>query len=352
MSGATARSTLRTIVRVSGGIPERTPRPVADSIAELIAGATSRVPMDQADGKSGAELQRVIIDGERYILKIVDRRRDWIARQVGDIGVLPVVVWEAGVVDLVPDTIDHTIVGAARGPDGTAVLMRDASSDLVPSGSDPIPLWQHLRFLEHMSQCHATAWGWEDDIGLVPLANRYLFFSPTALEIERSRPSPAPVVEVAADGWARLPRRSPELAEALFPLLAEPWPLLDALAAEPATFLHGDWKLGNLGTRADGRTVLVDWSLPGAGPACTELVHYVALNGARLPTGHSKQDAFDAYRGALEAQGIATEPWWDRQLGLCIVGVMLQLGWEKALGDDDELAWWTTRAREGARVLE
>ena len=51
----------------------------------------------------------------------------------------------------------------------------------------------------------------------------------------------------------------------------------------PRTFLHGDWKLGNLGSRPDGRTVLVDWSLPGSGPPAAELAHYLALNVARFP---------------------------------------------------------------------
>jgi hypothetical protein len=232
--------------------------------------------------------------------------------------------------------------------------MRDASDDLVPPGDDPIPLEQHLAFLDHMAACHAGAWGWTDTVGLVPLANRYLFFHPVALELELDLAAPAAppaVVSIAADGWARLPERSPELASVVFSLLAEPWPLLDALATEPSTFLHGDWKLGNLGTRADGRTVLVDWSLPGAGPPCTDLVHYVVLNCARLPVGHRKEDAFASYRAAITRHGIDTEPWWDRQLALCMLGAMLQLGWEKALGDDDELAWWTERAVEGARLL-
>jgi hypothetical protein len=34
-----------------------------------------------------------------------------------------------------------------------------------------------------------------------------------------------------------------------------------------------------------------------------------------------------------------------------MLGAMLQLGWEKALGDDDELQWWTDRAVEAARLL-
>ena len=320
-------------------------------MADLVAGATEREPLDQSDGKSGAVLERVVIDGESFVLKTVDRGHDWIMRQIGDLAVLPVVVWEEGFVDLVPDCIDHALVGAARGSDGTAILMRDVGADLVPSGDEPITLEQHLRFVEHMAAFHAATWAWDDDLRLVPLTNRYLFFSPVALDLELRAADPAPVVAIAASGWARLPARSPDLASIVFPLLDEPWPLLDALARESRTFLHGDWKLGNLGSDSAGRTILIDWSMPWSGPPCADLVHYVVLNQARLPVGHRKEDAFDAYRVALDAQGVGTDPWWDRQLALCILGVMLQLGWEKALGDDAELAWWTERARDAVRWI-
>ena len=51
------------------------------------------------------------------------------------------------------------------------------------------------------------------------------------------------------------------------------------------------------------------------------------------------------YRDALEARGIDTEPWWDQQLGLCLLGALVQFGWEKALGGyDEELAWWEDKA--------
>ncbi len=59
----------------------------------------------------------------------------------------------------------------------------------------------------------------------------------------------------------------------------------------------------------------------------------------------------EAYRVALERHGVATDPWWDRQLALCLLGMMVMLGWEKAYGDDDELAWWEARALEGAALL-
>jgi ABC-type polysaccharide/polyol phosphate export permease len=60
----------------------------------------------------------------------------------------------------------------------------------------------------------------------------------------------------------------------------------------------------------------------------------------------------EAYRAALERNGIATRPWFDRQLRLCLLGVMLQLGWEKSFDDTGvELAWWNARVREGIEEL-
>jgi aminoglycoside phosphotransferase (APT) family kinase protein len=119
----------------------------------------------------------------------------------------------------------------------------------------------------------------------------------------------------------------------------------------PQTFLHGDWKLGNLGTAPDGRTILLDWAYPGEGPVCHELAWYLALNRARLPVGETKESTIERFRAALGRHGVETAGWWERQVGLCLLGALLQFGWEKALGDDDELGWWCDRAREGARFL-
>jgi aminoglycoside phosphotransferase (APT) family kinase protein len=125
------------------------------------------------------------------------------------------------------------------------------------------------------------------------------------------------------------------------------------LAATPCTFLHGDWKMGNLGTHPDGRTILLDWTLPGAGPACWDLCWYLALNRARLP--ESKEAAIGRFRAALEAAGVATGGWWDVQLDLCLIAIMATFGWEKALGDAAELSWWERQvvgaaARQGILV--
>jgi hypothetical protein len=240
--------------------------------------------------------------------------------------------------------------GLGRNGWGAALLMRDLSGELVPAGDEPLALDEHLAYLETMATLAARTSGWVDDVGLVPLANRWTWFSEASLGCEEQRGWPDPVPPIAADGWARFAERAPQDVRALISdLRGDPDALVTALRGTPMSFVHGDWKLGNVGTATDGRTVLIDWTYPGAAPVCHELGWYLAINRARLP--HSKEDTIDALRAALEHHGADPAPWWDRQLSVCLLGTLVQFGWEKALGTDDELGWWCDRAREGARLL-
>ena len=304
--------------------------------------ASARAPLP-TDGKSGALLERVAIDGQHYVLKHVDRDQDWIMRQAGDLCGYPITVWASGLLDLVPDVIDHAYVGAARDEHAGAVLMRDVSELLVPAGDAPVEIDQHEQFLSHLSAFHARTWGWIDTVGLMPLGTRLCWFGPDALASEVERDDPADVPCIATSGWARLDSVAPRLAAAINPIRAAPWALVDALGSGPQAFLHGDWKLANLGSTPDGRTILLDWALPGSGPPLLELAHYLALNSARFPVGYAKEDAIVSYREALEREGIEAATWFDDQLDVALVAMAVLLGWEKALGTADELAWWEDR---------
>ena len=167
---------------------------------------------------------------------------------------------------------------------------------------------------------------------------------------EAAAGSPHLVPRLVAKGWPLLADVAPAAAAVVTPLAQDPGPLVEALAATPQTFVHSNWKLDNLGTDDAERTVVLDWEQPGRGAPLSDLAWYLAINCRRLP--QSKEASITAYREALEARGIDTEPWWDRQLALCLLGAMVQFGWEKALGGyDEELAWWETRSVQAAALL-
>ncbi len=335
--------------------PLLTPRLLAPSVDELLAGARRLGEHRPDDARSSALFEQVEVDGERCVVKYVHPDHDFTMRVSGDLGCRPRRVWQLGLMDLAPDVIDHATLGAApwgRNDWGVALLMRDVSAELVPADDDPLPEDQHLRFLDHCAAMAARAWGWHDDLGLLPHRLRWGWFGADQMAGEAALGFPERVPEIAVEGWQRFAERAPaRIATLVEDLRHEPDALATALRATPQTFLHGDWKLGNLGTAGDGRTVLLDWAYPGEGPVGHELAWYLALNRARLPVGHTKESTIDAFRAALARHGIDTAGWWERQLGLCLLGGLVQFGWEKALGDDDELAWWCTAAADGARWL-
>ena len=332
-----------------------TPRPVASSLDELLAGAVAREPFLTSDSKSGSAFERVTMaDGTTSILKHVHIDWDWTMRFNGDIGCHPAQVWASGLMDVLPERIDHGVSGVAtglgRGGLGAAILMRDLSDAIVPPGDDVLPLDQHLAYIDDLAALSARTLGWRDDVGLVPIGNRWTWFNHASLQIEEARGWPDPVPKIAFDGWARFAECAPaDVLTVIDDLRRDPSPLVVRMQDTPQSFVHGDWKLGNVGTAADGRTVLIDWTYPGESPCTYELAWYLALNRARMP--QSKEDAIARFRSSLAREGVATDEWFDGQLALSLLGALVVFGWEKALGDRDELAWWCDRAREGAARL-
>jgi hypothetical protein len=335
--------------------PTLTPRPSAGSVEELLAGATRLGPYVTNESRSSASFEAVVVDGERCVVKYVHPDSDFSMRVTGDIGCRPRRVWEAGLMDVANDLIDHATIGAApwgRNGWGVALLMRDVSSGLVAAGDDPIAEDQHLGFLDSCAGLAARMWEWSDDRGLLRQRLRWEFFGTVQLDGEHDLGWPEAVPRIAAEGWTRFAERAPaDVHQVVDALRHDATALVDAVRSTPQTFLHGDWKMGNLGTAADGRTILLDWCYPGEGPIAHELGWYLALNRSRLPKGHTKDSSIADFRAALERHGVATDSWWERQLGLCLLGTVVQFGWEKALGDDDELEWWIDRARAGTQWL-
>jgi Phosphotransferase enzyme family len=303
--------------------------------------------MADAPGKSGARLERVVIEGRRYVLKHLDLSADWTMRASGSLRGVPLELWERGILGRLPDCINQPIVAVGYEPPtraavpsgGCAVLMADVAEWLVPAADQPISARQHHGFLRHMAAMHAAYWDCGSECEIVPVMHRYLELSPWLAEAEASVGSEHLVPQLVGKGWQLFPQVAPAAAAVVGPLALDPGPLVTALAGTPQTFVHSNWKLDNLGTDQLGRTVVLDWEQPGRGAALSDLAWYLAINCRRLP--QTKEASIAAYRAALEGCGIDTASWWNTQLALSLLGALVLFGWEKALGGyDEELAWW------------
>jgi hypothetical protein len=333
-------------------------RRVAASVDDLLAGADRREPFVNPDGRSASAFERVWIDGQAHSGKYAHLDDDFTMRVSGDLVCRTVRAWAAGLLDAAPGLVDHTVAGAALGYGrngwGAALLMRDVSDDLVARGSVPVTPEQHELLVDHLAGWCAATWGFHDDPvagpHLLPYNARWAWFGRAALDGERGLGWPERVPAIAAEGWERFVARAPrDVAGLIEGLWRDSTPLSDALRATPSCLLHGDAKASNMGIAADGRMVLIDWAYVGEGPAAHELCWHLALDREKLPV--TKEATIEAFRVGLERHGVDTAGWWDRQLGLCLLGGLVLFGWEKAYGDDAELAWWCDVAQEGARFL-
>ena len=129
-------------------------------------------------------------------------------------------------------------------------------------------------------------------------------------------------------------------------LLDGPEELASALGTYPASLLHGDLKVANLGIDGE-RVVILDWgSVTGPGPRAIDYAWYLAINGAAVDA--TLDELRDDIASVLGPDHCAALP-------LALLGALVQLGGEKALGatsDDpsitarekDGLQWWSTRA--------
>ena len=337
----------------------------------------------------------------RFILKRLAPERDWLMRITEDDKCRSVALWAEGILDRLPSTIDHCIVGAARdavsrdavggepaGGEAWAILMRDVGEYFVTN--QRFTAAQGRLFTDSMAAMHAEFF--EDtapsapEVGLSELKHVFDMFAPrTAL---RKDAGAGDILKRITDGW-RTAREvcPPDVMEIIDPLLEDPSPLVDALMAYPTTLIHGDFRHSNLavlppaagdGTEepAGSRVALLDWQLATLAPPAVELGRYIGANSPFLP--ESKEALLENYRVAfaeqLSARGARrragssvtrfSDEWWIPQLELGFLGGFVQDGWAIALKATTwhvgeayrshwlaDLDWWAERVRRGARRL-
>jgi hypothetical protein len=307
------------------------------------------------DGWSGARLSALTRAGERLILKRDRLAEDWICRATDDTALREACF--AATLPALPDPAWVPFLGAAQDGDGYALLMPDLSGVLF-DWQEPIDEATLDRVLAGMARLHRPWWpsGAEPIFPWCSVRDRLWLLS------RRSAAGYAQeglaVGERFLEGWDAFDRQAPAAARELVGRLdAEPAPLVDALARLPATQLHGDLKLANIGFTSDGRMALVDWQMTLVAPVAVELGWFLVSNSANLPL--PPEVVLERYLASARAAG--SEPaGWAEQVDLAwLIGLLLR-GWRKGLdaeagvmlpsgiGAADDLAWWSERAVEAA----
>ena len=296
-----------------------------------------------ADGMSGSALERGWLDdGTAVIIKHVDRGLDWLMQATGDDGRVAG-LWDAGVFDRVPSSIEHAMLDVQRTPGGAVVVMKDLSAALFTEEGGMGA--GHARVLRAATDLH-NAFDDQPQAPLCALRDLFALLSPqSAARFAGMHEVP----RLAVGGWNRFHELVPgDVSETIAAVHSEPDGLANALLERRCTLVHGDLKMANLGL-TDDRVVIVDWGTTTLwGPAAIDYAWYIAVNptAVGLPLDRLLDDVRGTDAGADETA-----------LRLALVGALCELGWAKALGataDDaatrdrerEGLGWWATRVRE------
>jgi Ser/Thr protein kinase RdoA (MazF antagonist) len=97
----------------------------------------------------------------------------------------------------------------------------------------------------------------------------------------------------------------PASIQAVGPRWTEAMPrLLDGLAQEPTTMIHGDYRADNLFFEADGSVAAVDFQLIGTGRGAYDLAYFVTQSIAPSDASTHERALFDRWIAALAAGGV------------------------------------------------
>jgi hypothetical protein len=307
--------------------------------------AVERRPMSEAvDAVSGATLERVELrDGRRIVVKHLPVDGDFMTYATGGRSRLQA-MWTTGLLERVGAILDHTILDVREVGDHVAVIMRDATKDLVPPNS-PVSRATSRRLLAGLADMHAALQGAPVDDSCA-IEGRYAMAAPD-LHATYTGPGPHPMADSIIRGWELFAEHgAPDIVAAVSSVHDDPTKLADRLRQFPATLLHGDPKLDNLGIAGE-RLVAIDWGeLTGSGPREIDVAWYAQKGSARI--GCTPDDVFADYDLA------SAQPLNRQALDFACVGALAQMGFRLAAAAfapevtaadhaRDEWDWWVAR---------
>ncbi|UCC50737.1 MAG: hypothetical protein JSV68_16725, partial [Anaerolineaceae bacterium] len=116
----------------------------------------------ETNGWSSTEAQFLGVNGcngeePRYIIKRLRRDKDWVMAATDDRRWRSITIWQQGLLDRLPEEIDHGVVACSIDEDGFAILMNNVSQDLLAEDK-PLSRKDNALVLEAMAALHASFW--------------------------------------------------------------------------------------------------------------------------------------------------------------------------------------------------
>jgi hypothetical protein len=221
-----------------------------ETLAGLVKRPIAKVRVEpcQPVGWSSTESQFMAVkidDGDYppYVVKRMTRERDWVMQMTADQNWRAVTIWQHGLLDHLPEEIDHATIACAADGEGYAFLMRNVTHALL---DDNVALSEaDSEFnLDAMAALHAKFWN-DAAVDSPPmnLCSPEALFTHTAPgKIQRQiMDSPVPVYGMILEGWRSLPAFvGADVADLLLELSRNPRPLCKAFLRYPQTLVHGD----------------------------------------------------------------------------------------------------------------
>ena len=320
--------------------------------AAVLRRAVQRHPLDGHDGRSGALLERVVLDdGSRLVVKRTSPAVDLAMRATGATVSREHDLWRSGVLDRLPAGVGHAVIDTWVDGADTVIVMRDLGDAVIGWGRRlSRPSWRRL--LQAMTDLHRQFRGAVVP-GLCPLVERVSVFAPWRMEAEEVSGRGQPLPEAVLRGWGRFADLvADDVAGALFGVMEQPERLCDALSRRPRTLIHGDAWLVNVAFEAQ-QVTLLDWDLATWAPPALDFALFLDGNSSQVDA--SRDELVEDFRAA----------WGDEHdevaLRLALFAGLGELGWNKALDAVEhadgavrarervDLDWWVAQAR---RTLE
>jgi hypothetical protein len=312
-------------------------------VNDLLERVADRIALDGHDGRSGARLERGVLDGRRVVVKTVDPEGDLSLLLGGDPSGRERRLWADGVLDRLPRGTGHALIAAGWTGGLLVTVMRDLGTAVL-SWDRRITPEELRRLFDGLSAVH-RAFADAPPPCLCDLATRLTLFAPDHLGPLAERFG---LIAAVRRGWECFAELVPAaVVEAVFGTLRDPARLVATLGAAPPTLCHGDAWLVNMAL-TDEAVVLLDWALATSGPASLDLVAFTV--GCASHVDLPRAAVLAAARAACLP--LVDDAVWDAT----VFWALCELGWNKALdaathadpaqraAAADELAWWVAHA--------